>query len=208
MTEPTESSFLRRVQAGDRSAQAAVFEDFASKLQAVVSKKLDRRLRRLIDAEDVVQSAFRSLFRRIDAQQVEMRSVSNLWHLLVTIAARRCFRHARNLMADKRDVRKTVSTTVATEDGDAPLDLLATDPTPDQIAETREILQMTLESLDEVGVGVLLMELQDYTEPEIAAKLQCSERTVRRKKQIYRARLQELDSLPDSRSAIERDRSL
>lgn len=193
MVNSTDSVFLQQCRSGDKEAQAALFIEFSRRLQSLVDRKLDPRLRRLVDVEDVVQSAFGSLFKRLDAHDIEVRSVSSLWFLLVQIAERRCVRYARKMLAAKRDVRQTVSTNATTDDERTPFELIAQGPTAEQIVETQELLEKTMEGLDDETCRILLLDLHGLTDQEISKEVGCCERTVRRKKNLYRTRLKELD---------------
>ena len=62
MSDHASAELLARVQAGDELAAEELFRRFAERLIAVAGARLSARMARRIDAEDVVQSAYRSFF--------------------------------------------------------------------------------------------------------------------------------------------------
>ena len=64
---PTDDSFtvfMGRLGAGDDESARQLFCRFASRLIGLARIHLDRRIRQKVDPEDVLQSVYRSFFRR------------------------------------------------------------------------------------------------------------------------------------------------
>ena len=55
---------IERLRAGDPQAAEEIFNRYARRLIALASTRLDERMRRRVDPDDVVQSAMRSFYRR------------------------------------------------------------------------------------------------------------------------------------------------
>src|SRR5947207_198270 len=72
---------------GDREEAAAnaMFRRYADKLEALARSRLSKSLASRIDADDVVQSAYRSFFRIAGKGNVELLESGDLWRLLVRI---------------------------------------------------------------------------------------------------------------------------
>src|SRR5437868_8199770 len=85
--EPHESfvELAARLHAGDQGAATEVFRRFAGRLIALARTKLDIRIRRKEDPEDVVQSVYRSFFGRYQAGQYDLATWEALWSLLTVI---------------------------------------------------------------------------------------------------------------------------
>src|SRR5262249_1915459 len=72
----TSSSFtdvMARLRAGDEDAARQVFQRFVHRLVGLARVRLGRDLRRRVDPEDVVQSAYKSFFLRYEEGRVEVR---------------------------------------------------------------------------------------------------------------------------------------
>jgi len=63
----------------------AVLNTYAARLIALAHVRISARLRRRLDAEDVVQSAMGSFFRRANDGAYELARTDDLWPLLATI---------------------------------------------------------------------------------------------------------------------------
>src|SRR5262245_47944289 len=84
------SDVMARLRVGDQAAAFAVFQRFAAALVARARQQLGARLAARVDAEDVVQSAYRSFFVRHAEGQFHLESWESLWGLLVVITLRKC----------------------------------------------------------------------------------------------------------------------
>src|SRR5258708_2900179 len=74
-----------RLQQRDAAAAEAVFARYAQRLVRVAEQHLNKILAARIDGEDVVQSVFRTFFRRAEAGQFRIDTSAQLWQLLVRI---------------------------------------------------------------------------------------------------------------------------
>src|SRR5690348_7387242 len=76
---------IQGLQAGDPQAAEEVFARYARRLVRLAEQHLSRRLAARLDGEDVVQSVFRTFFRRAAAGEFRIDSSLHLWRLLVRI---------------------------------------------------------------------------------------------------------------------------
>jgi RNA polymerase sigma-70 factor, ECF subfamily len=191
---PASDSFddcLTRLRAGDEQAAAQVFERFAERLIGLARSRLDRSLRPKVDPEDVLQSAFKSFFGRVD-QSFELDSWGSLWGLLARITLYKCGHRIRYFRTAQRNVQREVGGGHADEETTREWEGLAREPTPPEAAVLAETVESMLRVLDERDRQVFVLGLQGYTAPEISAELKCSERTVFRALKYIRAELQSL----------------
>src|SRR6266852_3707821 len=72
-------ALMTRLRAGDEDAANELFHLFASRLIGLARRQLDRRIRQKVDAEDVVQSVFKSFFLRHANGKFELSNWDNLW---------------------------------------------------------------------------------------------------------------------------------
>ena len=111
MTEDeTFAELMSRLAANDQDAATVVFRRFAERLIGLARTKLDPRVLRKVDAEDVVQSAYRSFFTRHAQGRLEVSSWNELWSLLTVITARKCAIMVRKISGRCATVRNMLGT--------------------------------------------------------------------------------------------------
>lgn len=166
---------LIRYQRGDGAAAEAIFARYATRLQALVRSRLPARLRPRLDADDVVQSTFRSFFVHARNGEFAAQQPGDLWRLLATITLRKLGRQTRRHRAAKRSVQREAV------DGAAVVDVVANHgPSAAEVVSAIEELQWLLAHFEPVQRQALQLRLWDMTAPEIANVIGCSERTIRR----------------------------
>ena len=77
--------WMARLAAGDESAATQVFRRFVRRLVGLARVHLDTLIRRKVDPEDVVQSAFKSFFLRFADRRFELKGWGGLWALLEAV---------------------------------------------------------------------------------------------------------------------------
>src|SRR4051794_22331363 len=83
-------NIMTRLRAGDDGTTREVFRRFAARLIGLARSQLDSRIIRKEDPEDVVQSVYRSFFRRAADGQFACDTWGDLWSLLTVITVRKC----------------------------------------------------------------------------------------------------------------------
>ena len=81
-----------------------VFARYARRLALLAARRLSQRVAARADGEDVVQSVFRTFFRRCARGDFRIDGSADLWRLLVTITVRKARASARRHTAGRRDV--------------------------------------------------------------------------------------------------------
>ena len=105
----TFQQMMMNLGAGEQKAAEKVFERFTGKLLGLARSRLDARLQQKVDPEDVLQSVFRSFFRRQQNNEFDLDGWDELWALLVTFTVRKCCKQARHFNSKKRDVSREES---------------------------------------------------------------------------------------------------
>jgi RNA polymerase sigma-70 factor (ECF subfamily) len=182
---------LTRLRAGDERAAAQVFERFAERLIGLARSRIDGALRAKVDPEDVLQSAFKSFFGRVD-RSFELDSWNSLWGLPARITLNKCGHRVRYFRTAQRDVHREVAAGHFNDETTRDWEALAREPTPPEAAVLAETVEGMLRSLEERDRQVFVLGLQGYTAAEMGAQLQCSDRTVFRALKYIRAELQSL----------------
>jgi RNA polymerase sigma-70 factor (ECF subfamily) len=181
---------MSRLQAGDQDAASELFDRFARSLTSLARQRLDHRLREKVDPEDVVQSVYRTFFRRFADGRFSLDGWDGLWALLTTITVRKCGRWRERFTAAGRDVGAEVS--LGALAGGVPLECLAREPSPVEAATLADLLESLLGALEAGDRAIIALRLQGYTPGEIALQLGRPERTVFRVISRVKGRLQRL----------------
>jgi RNA polymerase sigma-70 factor (ECF subfamily) len=174
------TELVARWQDGDSGAAEELFERYAARLVGLARSRLSEKLARRLDAEDVVQSAFRSFFDGLRQGQYELPHRGDLWRLLVSITLHKLYRQARRHGAEKRDMSREVSLGDHPEGWPVAVQQLAAEPAPGEVVALAEEVERLLGRLDERHRQVAELRLAGYTQDEIAATVQRSQRTIRR----------------------------
>lgn len=187
MSETPEGSithFFGALQAGDGAAAQKLWERFFPRLHGLARKALSGRPQRAADAEDAVQSAFATFFRR--ARQGAFGhglDRDDLWSLLGVIAVRKARKQARREAAAKRGGGRVLDEgALAGTDDQAGLDALAGSPAGDFDLHCEELLGQ----LEGEERTIALLRLLGNKNREIAEQLGCTERKVERKLNLIR----------------------
>jgi len=183
MSEPVES-WIERLERGSETAAHHVWNAYFDRLVRLAERRMN--VRQAADGEDVALSAIHSLINGVrQGRFEEISGTDSIWRLLVVLTVRKALRHVEHEGAQKRNVNKRVSL-----DGDerGQIDeIVSKELTPEMIVMLDEQCQCLLDSLDdEVLREVAVCKLNGDTTAEIAAKINCVPRTVRRYLELIR----------------------
>src|SRR5689334_5188576 len=128
---------LRRVEAGDSRAATAIFDRYVERLLSLARARLGQKLRRRIDAEDVVQSAYRSFFVRAENHEYVVSEAGDLWRLLARITLNKLYSQVETHTAGKRNVQREQGTDLVPEE-----DAAALEPTAAEVIALTEQMQL------------------------------------------------------------------
>jgi len=183
-------SWVRRLAEGDPEVANEFWGRYGARLQGLAARYLSTGLRRREGPEDVVQSVCRTFFRRVQIGKFELADSESLWRLLCAITVTKVRQKARFHRREKRGLHRERHFEPAADDSRSPeLPLQDAEPTPAEAAEFADELQQLLGALDQEEQRLVELRLEQYTYQEIAEKLGCSQRTVRRILKRVQARL-------------------
>src|SRR5262249_14762883 len=141
-----------------------------------------------VEAEDVVQSAYKSFFLRYGDAGLDLADEDGLWGLLALITLRKCADRVRYHRAERRDAFREAP---AAEAGDEPWrDVVGREPTPEEAAVLAETVEGLFRGLEGDERAVVEMSLQGYSTQEISERLGRAERSVRRLRERVRRQLE------------------
>jgi RNA polymerase sigma-70 factor (ECF subfamily) len=170
---------VEKYRRGDQNAAAMLFARYVGRLTSLAQSRLSSKLARRIDAEDVVQSAYRSFFIRARDGQYHLHNSGDLWRLLAVITMNKLRRKVEHHSAGKRQIDQEQN-----DHGDEgqPLyhEALTREPSPSDTVAVLEEVELLTRGLTDVQRRMVELRLQGYLIEEIAEEVARSERTVRR----------------------------
>ena len=169
---------VQRCRDGDQSAAADLYSRYVQRLVAIAQQRLSSRLGARVDAEDIVQSAFRSFFGRLKEGRFDIRDSDDLWNLLSRITLHKTFKQIDFHSRKRRDARKEVGAGDSSQE--QLINFLASEPTPEQAALFVDELEYFLKQLGPEDRQIIELRLEGYNNIEIAEKLGISDRKIRR----------------------------
>jgi RNA polymerase sigma-70 factor (ECF subfamily) len=186
------TGFLNRLQNRDDAAANELFGRFAGRLIALARRRIGGKLRRKVDPEDIVQSAYKSFFHRYGDGGLDAVGWNSLWGLLVLITVRKCAERVAYHRAARRDAAREVAGPAG---GDSPWsDPLSREPTPEEAAVLGETVARLFAALEEADRPVLELSLQGFSTREISEQVGRAERTVRLFREGIRKRLERMQA--------------
>src|SRR5262249_48329184 len=171
------TDLLRRIRTGDESAAAEIFDRYVGRLTHLARSRLAAKLASRIDPEDIVMSAYRSFFIAARDGRFHVQNGDDLWRLLVEVTLHKLYHATHRHLADRRSVNREQHPLDTSNEF---IQFASREPTPDEALATADELTAVLGQLGERDRQVLELRLRGYEHEEIADRLSCSERTVRR----------------------------
>lgn len=179
----TDDALLERFRDGDEAAAAELYVRYGKRLARLADGWIAADLRSRFDAEDVVQSVFRTFFRRASSGEYEAPDESELWRLLLTIALNKLRNRAHHHRAAKRSAARTLPLVSDRASGDS----------SSGGEEEGLLLQWVIDELLASGAEsrrrIVELRILGCTVEEIADSVQRSRRTVERTLQEFRQTL-------------------
>src|SRR5262249_18795777 len=83
---PSDRSLLRRLRGGSQDAATQLYYKYAKRLRALARASTSAQLARRVDADDIVQSVFRTFFRAACQGLYDVPAGDDFWDLLLGIA--------------------------------------------------------------------------------------------------------------------------
>jgi RNA polymerase sigma-70 factor (ECF subfamily) len=180
---PSDRSLLRRFQGGQRDAATVLYLRYADRLHRLAENQCAPDLAPRVDAEDIVQSVFRTFFRRAALGQYEVPRGEELWKLLLVIALNKIRATGLHHRAAKRDVRLTTAGALF----DEALRVTAADEAA--LTVLRLVIDDVLQTLAPEQRPIIEQRIEGYEVAEIARNTRRSKRSVERILQEFRKRL-------------------
>ena len=177
MSEPSSRELFALYKTGDSKAAGEIYDRYVARLIGLVRKRLSSKLRRRVDPEDIVQSAYRSFFLRAREERYVLDRAGDLWRLLVGITLNKLYGQVERHTAARRDVAREEPVASA---GVHAIEPVAPQPTPAEEVALFEQLEQVMKQLSPLAARVVELRLRGDTIHQIAETVQRSPRTIRR----------------------------
>jgi RNA polymerase sigma-70 factor, ECF subfamily len=181
---PSDHSLLRRFRRGQDDAPTQLYLRYAARLRALATAQTAPGLAARVDPEDIVQSVFRTFFRRAAEGQYDVPEGEEIWKLLLVIALHKIRAVGAFHRAARRDVRLTATGTAYDRavDSEAGHD-------DEALAVLRMVIDDVLDALPPGHRPIVELRVEGHEVAEIAERVRRSKRTVERVLQEFRQRL-------------------
>ncbi len=192
MNETSVTQWLDGLQRGEESAANRLWQEYFTRITALARKKLAASPRRATDEEDVAISAFNSFCQNAaQGKFPELKDEDGLWRLLFTIVERKSIRQMQHERRLKRGGGQVRGESVFGGAGTTPFGIEqfreSPEPTAESVVVLAESVDQLLNSLTEDNLRkIAVAKMEGYTNEEIAAQLNCSDRSVKRKLKVIR----------------------
>jgi RNA polymerase sigma-70 factor (ECF subfamily) len=180
----SDRSLLRRLQHGQADASTELYLRYAERLLALAAAQSSPDLARRVDPEDIVQSVFRTFFRRANLGHYTVPEGEEIWKLLLVIALNKVRATGAFHRAAKRDIRRTAG-------GEAFDRAVESQPSTDEagLGILRMVVEELLHDLPEAHRRMIELRIEGHEVNDIAATVHRSKRSVERVLQDFRQRL-------------------
>jgi len=166
---------IRQARAGDSEARGRIFSLYLERIHAILSGRIDARLRSKLDTMEIVQSGIREALG--DLETYEHRGPGSFYRWLLRIVERKLYGKADYWRAERRDVRRESRLREGESDTRSSPDA-ALPPAPDtppalEVArrERDRIVREEIARLDEPYRTVVALHQDGLTDGEIAERV-------------------------------------
>ena len=191
----TDQYLLERFRQGEQDAATQLYLRYATRLQSLALSQTSPQLATRFDPEDVVQSVFRTFFRRVSRGLYDVPPGEELWSLFLVLALNKIRTLSKYHGAQKRDVRRTIGS----DRLDGPYEPCQSgDET--SLLVLRLVINDLLDVLPETNRSIVELRIQGYKADDIVRMTERSKRTVERILQEFRLKLSQMiedESSPD-----------
>lgn len=188
-TEPPDArsdrSLIRRLRAGSDDAATQLYLRYAERLMQLSRQQVAKDLAPRLDADDIVQSVFRTFFRRVRSGNYDVPDGEELWKLFLVIGLNKIRSAATYHRAAKRDVG-------ITSGGDDSIAQSAGESSEESLQLLKMTIDEVLSSQPEAVRQMIQLRIEGYEVAEIATRSGRSKRSVERILQGFKEQLQQM----------------
>lgn len=171
MSEPYEDSssdisvrLFKELVNGDDDAARKIFDRYVLQLLSFAQVRLSSVLQSRIDPEDIVQSAYRSFFRKAREEGLALKRNGDLWRILAAFTLNKTKSYIEKELAEKRSPLRE-------ERDNFWLAAVRRDPSPEETASLIEQVTLFIEQLKPRDRRILELRLRGESIDEISMEL-------------------------------------
>lgn len=180
--QPNDWLLLEAWRQGDEEAARQFYERYLGQLMSLVQRHIAQRFSSRFDADDVVQSVMRTVFRKAHQGNLLPSDSDELWRLLSVIALNKVRNRVRKESRQKNDASRDVV--------DVELLNRLSDPLEQDAVETADLIESIAETLAPPVRDTLNKLLEGQDPDDIATSLGVTTRSVRRYREEIIRRLE------------------
>lgn len=194
--------WIHEVQEGDHVAARRLWERYYQRLVHLARIRLGTSPRRVFDEDDLASRVFESFFQAASAGRFpNLSDRDELWRLLIKMTAQKAIDLNRHDARQRRGAGKVRGESVfdsTTEGRQALTQIIGNEPNPEFVATMKEQVGMMMQTLQSEELQQLAVgKLEGFSNAELAAKFDCSERTVERRLKLIRRKLEAMASVDE-----------
>lgn len=171
-------SLFARAQGGDQAAWDALITLSYERIRRVVSRRLDPPMRSLYDSTDFANDVFKSLVAKSD--RFDFATYNDLVSHLAKAAKQKVIDEYRKQHTQKRDIRASTRLGALRGDDGEGYEPIASDPSPSQIAQARDVEDRLFAGQDAEAVEAIKMKAVGFSNEQIAKHLNQHPRKIQR----------------------------
>ena len=184
----SDHSLLRHFRDGDQDAATELYLRYAARLQALANCQTSSELASRFDAEDVVQSVFRTFFRRVSEGLYDVPPGEELWGLLLVLSLNKIRGLGSYHRAKKRSATKTLGSPALHSAGGE----RSSGYDENSYLTLRMVIDELLGELPENNREIIRLRIRGHEVADIAARTGRAKRTVERVLKGFRSELNNL----------------
>jgi RNA polymerase sigma-70 factor (ECF subfamily) len=180
MSEPSadDLELVALFKAGSESAAQRLFDRYCERLMRLARRRIGQRMTSRVDPEDVLQSAFRTFFTRVRADEFSFHGEDDLFKLLVRLTVHKTLRQIAFHRAGKRNPEMEAA---QSSDPQTFLQQISDEePSPEMEVALVDEFEKFVGQLQPFDREVLALKVQGFSTVEIAEKLGSYDRKIRR----------------------------
>jgi RNA polymerase sigma-70 factor (ECF subfamily) len=167
VTDPAFADLIERVRGGDQDAAFELVRRYEPRIRRFVHGRMnDAQLRRVLDSQDIVQSALGEFFRRLNIGQFDLEKPEDLAKLLTVMARNKLRNKAK---AEHREKRGGDSKGLY--DNELLSALADSDSSPSHTAIQADLMDKVVDELSPAEREIFVKLRQGFKWEEIAATL-------------------------------------
>ncbi len=181
--QTSDRSLLRRFRRGATDAATLLYFRYAEQLRSLAAARIPNDLGQRLAPSDIVQSVFRTFFRRAALGQYDVPQGEDLWKLLLVIALNKIRSAGTHHRAACRDVARTPGIEPTAQEA-------AVGYQEDAWTTLRLVVEELLQQMPSSHRDMIEARIEGYEVAEIAQLVGRSQRSVERVLREFRLRLQ------------------